>query len=174
MKPQRRWNGGYGYVGNPHFWSAIQKYGWENISHEIVCDGLTRELAFSVEKDLIASFHSTDPSFGYNVTSGGDGGASGVKISEETRKRKSESAKIAWDKRGRKRIVRKQEKGANPGRKKRKVMQFTLDGLFVKEWESLASIEKELGIPWRGVQLSCNNRNRTCHGYAWVFSEGCV
>lgn len=41
QKPARRWQNGYGYKDNEHFYRAIRKYGWENIKHEIVCAGLS-------------------------------------------------------------------------------------------------------------------------------------
>ena len=69
--PKRRWNNGKGYAKNKHFYSAIQKYGWENIKHEIIADGLTKEEASQKEKDLILLYKSNDPKFGYNNTSGG-------------------------------------------------------------------------------------------------------
>lgn len=31
-----RWKNGCGYSGSTHFNRAIKKYGWENISHEIL------------------------------------------------------------------------------------------------------------------------------------------
>ena len=37
-----RWNCGNGYNNNKHFKSAIVKYGWNNIKHEILFDGLTK------------------------------------------------------------------------------------------------------------------------------------
>lgn len=185
VSPEKRWNHGRGYKYNTHFWNAIVKYGWDSFSHEILVSGLNGEVAYALERELIAAYDSTNPSKGYNITAGGLGGASGIKNSDETRQRKSQSALLAWDKRGRKHnspegeenalhMARKAEKNPYPGRKKRRVLQFTLDGVLVREWDSLGAIEKEAGIPWRGVQRSCNNRNRTCHGYAWKFKEECA
>ena len=42
-KPEQRWSNGYGYVKNKHFTHAINKYGWENIKHEILFSNLTKE-----------------------------------------------------------------------------------------------------------------------------------
>lgn len=44
-EPRKRWNNGNGYRGNKHFWNAILKYGWDNIAHEILFDGLTQDQA---------------------------------------------------------------------------------------------------------------------------------
>lgn len=107
ITPERRWENGHGYKYNTHFWNAIVKYGWDNFSHEILYAGLTREQAFSLEKELIYQYESTNPRYGYNVTEGGCGGLCGVRISEETRIKKSESAKRSWEKPERRAFVRK-------------------------------------------------------------------
>lgn len=70
-KPNRRWNNGKGYIRNKHFYSAIQKYGWGNIKHEIVLEGLTKEQASQGERALIRLHKANDPAHGYNHTSGG-------------------------------------------------------------------------------------------------------
>lgn len=42
----RRWRPhGEGYKDSPKFWTAIQKYGWENFAHEIIETDLTQEEA---------------------------------------------------------------------------------------------------------------------------------
>ena len=44
QKPERRWGiNGRGYKENEYFYRAIQKYGWQNIKHEIIAEGLTEE-----------------------------------------------------------------------------------------------------------------------------------
>ena len=70
-KPSRRWENGNGYKRNEHFHRAIEKYGWDNIQHEILFDGLSREDAEQKEVELIAEYHSTDRNKGYNLREGG-------------------------------------------------------------------------------------------------------
>lgn len=59
--PLARWNGGNGYRNNPHFWNAICKYGWDNIRHEIIMSGLSKEESEQCEIMLIKSHDSTNP-----------------------------------------------------------------------------------------------------------------
>ena len=88
--PLYRWSRGKAYVNNRHFYNAIEKYGWDNIEHIIVADGLTKEQACEMEIALIREYNTTDPAHGFNHSTGGDGGASGMKYSEETiQKRKA-------------------------------------------------------------------------------------
>lgn len=88
----KRWKKGFGYDTQPAFHRAIQKYGWDNIEHEILAEGLSKEEACEMEIKLIAEFKSNDPEFGYNLTTGGDG-ANGLVIPEDLRKKLSDSAK---------------------------------------------------------------------------------
>ena len=70
--PEDRWgNNGYNYNDSPRFWNAIQKYGWDSFKHEILYTGLTKEDACNKEIELIASYQTTNPDFGYNLHSGG-------------------------------------------------------------------------------------------------------
>lgn len=161
--PDRRWENGHGYKYNKHFWNAIVKYGWDNISHEIVCNGLTETQAFSLERELIALTHSTDPKFGYNITSGGRGGLSGLKDSDETRRKKSESAKRAWDKRGRSEAPRPMKHG----QKKLRVEQWDKQGVWIKTWVSMCEIERQLGIPTGKISECCHGKRSSYGGFIW-------
>lgn len=71
--PEKRWNYGKGYKDNWHFFRAINKYGWENISHEILYEGLTEEEARSIESKLIKEWKLTDRMYGYNLREGDNG-----------------------------------------------------------------------------------------------------
>ncbi|MCC8068700.1 MAG: GIY-YIG nuclease family protein [Ruminococcus sp.] len=54
------------------FYNAIQKYGWDNFEHIILEDNLTQEEANQKEQEYIKQYNSTNPTYGYNVTIGGD------------------------------------------------------------------------------------------------------
>lgn len=85
---EERWKRGRGYRQNEHFWNAIQKYGWDNISHEILETGLTRQEASEAEKRYIAFFDSTNREKGYNFTYGGE---TGIRHSEASRKKNADA-----------------------------------------------------------------------------------
>ena len=71
-KPEDRWGfNGSKYVSTPHFYSAIQKYGWQNFYHEILYDNLTKEEACNIEKELIKKYDTQNKTKGYNILEGG-------------------------------------------------------------------------------------------------------
>lgn len=83
---EKRWQSGKGYKTQV-FYRAIQKYGWDNILHEILFDGLTKKEAEDKEVELIAYYKSNQKDYGYNINNGGS--AIGVH-SEETKRKISE------------------------------------------------------------------------------------
>lgn len=90
--PVKRWAQGKAYRHNPHFTSAIQKYGWDNFDHEILAEGLDEETAKDFERMMIFMYHTADREHGYNQSLGGEP-MSGRKHSEETKRKMSEAAK---------------------------------------------------------------------------------
>ena len=73
QKPEQRWGSqGCNYKSSPHFYSAIQKYSWDNFEHNILFTELTKEQACLKEQELIKEYNSMNREFGYNSTSGGD------------------------------------------------------------------------------------------------------
>lgn len=72
---EQRWRSqGYGYHTNIEMWQAINKYGWNNIQHEVLFENKTAEEANQLEKSLIKQYNSSNPNFGYNKTTGGFSG----------------------------------------------------------------------------------------------------
>lgn len=92
QKPEKRWDNGYGYLGKtrngeyrqPSMAKAILKYGWSNIQHEIIYNGLNKEDAEKTEIALISKFKSNKKAFGYNIASGGN---ATQKLPEETKRK---------------------------------------------------------------------------------------
>lgn len=60
-----------GYKTQTRFYEAIEEFGWRNIRHTILAEGLTREEADAMEARMVAECRSNDPEHGYNVREGG-------------------------------------------------------------------------------------------------------
>ena len=90
IKPEYRWREGNGYQYNKHFYSAILKYGWDNITHEVF-EVDSREEMYRKEVELISFYHSNDPEYGYNNSVGGENSSLGCTRSEEARKHIAEA-----------------------------------------------------------------------------------
>jgi len=93
QKPERRWQNGCGYKNNPHFWRAIEKYGWDNFEHIIFANDLCQNDAAHIEMLLIALYNTTDSAYGYNVSIGGDFSHLGIKHSAETKQKMAKKMK---------------------------------------------------------------------------------
>ena len=61
---------GNGYSTQKKMFNAIKKYGWDNIQHNVIVDGLTNAQANIIEKYLIKSLNTIQN--GYNTSIGGD------------------------------------------------------------------------------------------------------
>lgn len=70
-QPEIRWGkNGEGYKNQP-FYCAIEEFGWDNITHEIVFSNLSENEAREKEIELIRLYNSQDKDCGYNVLKGG-------------------------------------------------------------------------------------------------------
>ena len=78
---KKRFRNGEGYARSKIVYSAIQKYGWENVSHEILYENLSEQEAKQKEVELIRQHDTTNHENGYNSTLGGEGG-NGRKMTE--------------------------------------------------------------------------------------------
>lgn len=64
----KRWHvHGTGYKNQGIIWNAIQKYGWDNVTHEVVIYGVTESEAISAETALIKQLKTFDRRYGYNI-----------------------------------------------------------------------------------------------------------
>ena len=69
--PKIRWDYGRNYKNNKHFTNAIQKYGWDNIKHDVLFENLTKQQAEQKEIELISEYKATNSKYGYNIQNGG-------------------------------------------------------------------------------------------------------
>lgn len=109
---QRSGKDGKGYAKNPIFGRAIEKYGWDNFTHEVLIENISAEHADSLERLLIKAWKTQDIKYGYNIEPGGE---VHKEISEHTRKLFSERSKNFWNEPGRKEEFSKKNTGCgNP------------------------------------------------------------
>ena len=56
--------------------------------------------------------------------------------------------------------------------KSKKVNQYDLNGIFIKTWNSLTQVEKELGLWQQNITKCCQGKYKTVGGYIWRYYEG--
>ena len=152
---ERRARKGEGYRECTAFYNAIQKYGWDNFSHEVLEDHLSFEEACEKERRYIAEYQSLTSQNGYNLE---NGGRVNTAVSEETKK------KIAKTLTGRKRPpmseeTRRRISKAHTGKKpppkseetRRKLSEAHKGRVFSKEHC------RRIGESKKGTQAGANN-----------------
>jgi group I intron endonuclease len=196
-KAEYRWGrNGIKYKNNPHFWNAIQKYGWDNFEHIIIATNLSDKDAKDMEIELINKYHTNLPQYGYNRTLGGDG-TFGYKhkpesiqkmkdkeFSEETRKKLSDKAKLRTGVNnpfyGHRHSVEQLEHqsqkmaGKYAGKQNprvRPVDQLDLQGNFIRRFWGAKEAKVLLGISNCHISQCCNGQRKTAGGYMWRYSK---
>ena len=51
------------------------------------------------------------------------------------------------------------------------VLQFTLDDVLVKEYQSTHQVERETGFASQYISACCNGKYKTAYGYKWGYKE---
>lgn len=160
---KQRWLNGRGYDNNFYFSNTIKKYGWENILHEVLFDGLTKEEAEEKEIELIAYYDSTNLKKGYNISLGGN---SFGKHSEKTKHLISQKNK------GKQRSEEFKKRLSEAHKGKPKSEQFCKNLSNAKSipvvcietkkiYKSAMLAGKELGIDNSTISKCCKGKNKT-------------
>ncbi len=55
--------------------------------------------------------------------------------------------------------------------KSKPVLQFTLKGKLIAEYESMGEVQRKLNIRQSGISKVCHNKGETAGGYIWMFAE---
>lgn len=196
---QERARSGEGYKHCPAVYHAIQKYGWHNVTKEILADGLTHNEACLLEQQTIAELNLTDSQFGYNLTSGGD---SGSRHSEETKKKMSAITKENWmkedspyrteeSKANRRKYIYNDEVNARRKESMKKTFAtresklkrsaihggqpiYQIDlrtGEIIAGFEMLIDAEAATSAPPRQIGMVCRGERDTCGGFGWMYQS---
>lgn len=144
-----RWGSeGQGY-NKQFFYRAIKKYGWDNFTHEVVYDGLSRKEAEQKEIELIAKYRTNDKRYGYNVE---NGGYSNI-VTEETKKK----------------IQKKQRENPHTHTP---VYKYSLDGKFICEYISVSAAARENGVSFGAIFSCLRGDTRKAGGFQWKVADG--
>jgi len=64
---KQRWKSGLGYQDNAEMFKDILYYGWNNINHNVLAEGLTYNEAIKLENIKIIEYKSYNKKYGYNI-----------------------------------------------------------------------------------------------------------
>ena len=174
----------------------MKKYGTESHKIDVLLKCSPNELNFW-EAFYIKLFNSFDSKDGLNLTSGGDGvthteetkykislGNRGKVVSMETRNKLSIAAKEKHKnytdeqrieislknhyktEEGKQQLLKSSIRQRN-NNKSVKVNQYSLDGHFIKEWDSICEIRRQLGIETSHISNCINDKRKYSHGFVW-------
>lgn len=190
---EKRWGyQGYNYksqvVGR-----AIEKYGWDNIEHDIFAVCETKEHAERLERWLVKYYDTTNPMHGYNVLPGGDvavndatpemrykigSGNRGRKHTEEEKQRISDGVKRAFSRPksngcfGKKASEETKEKMRNSHADIAKaVICYTLSGEFVARYRTINEAALSAGVGTCAISRCCRHvpKYKTAKGFVWEY-----
>ena len=90
---RKRWKNGKGYGDSqPLMKNALNTYGWDNIKHIVLYEGISKDEACNIEKHLITDLRLYDNDFGYNVTLGGETN----ELTEQAKRKRSAKITALW------------------------------------------------------------------------------
>lgn len=148
-----------------HLQRAWNKYGEENFRFEIV-ELCNKELCLIREQEYIDSFNTVK--MGYNVCPIAIN-CKGRKVSIKTRNKIAKTLRRNHRKGIYKHQVHTdQEKKATHDRHAKPVLQYDLNGNFIKEWCCQSHAAKETNCQQSGISLCCKNKARH-RKFIWKF-----
>jgi group I intron endonuclease len=167
------------YKDSPHFWNAINKYGWDAFEHEILADKLSKADADRLEDYYIMLYHSMNPQMGFNLKGGGSKG----KHSEATRNKISETAKLRVMPCGEKSPMygkhhsqstkdkfSEMRKGEKHPRCKKVAQIDKATGEVIKVFPYLRKATEETGVNCSHICSCCKGKRKQAGGYVWKYA----
>lgn len=191
--PEARWSNGRGYSTQPYFKRAIDKYGWDNIEHVVLCSVSNQEYADFLEQWFIEKWDTTNSDKGYNCAKGG-AGPTGVMWDDERKKAFSEYmtgennpmygrhhspetiALMSKNRRGKEVSPEMREFRTNvllEANKKRRIpiRQLDLDGNVIRTFPGMGEMEAETGFSHSCVWRVCRGKADTAYGFKWEYVD---
>lgn len=60
---------------------------------------------------------------------------------------------------------------ARKGKRNKPILQYSLIGEFIREWESITQVNKELNIDNSSITKCCKEKQKSAYGYIWRYKE---
>ena len=182
-----------------HFYNAIQKWGWDSFLHIILIENIPLYQAEIIERELIKKYDATNRNYGYNRALGGAGG--GGRHKKVNQYDLDGKYIQTWDsindagvyinrpatnitaccKGSRKTLANyqwrffddvKNTDDIEPYQNNIKsILQYDLNGKFIKLWQSAREIYNTLGFQIDTVQAACCGTHASACGFQWRYVD---
>lgn len=193
----KRWSNGKGYHHNDYFTNAINLYGWDTFTHEILYENLTKEEAEELEIRLIQEYKSNIREYGYNLTSGG-GGRKNYEHSEETKIKIGNALRGKAHTEEQKEVTRQAMKNKylndeefrnrvnnmNVGRipsqetiekyklrNNKSVIQYTRDGIEIARYSKIKTASEVTHVHASSISANCKGKLKSAGNFIWKYEN---
>ena len=178
------------YHGSGHIIKQIYKKRPQTLKEVYLKTCYTQEELDEWEQYYIKFYNTLWPN-GYNLTEGGNGGVpceeTRRKISNANKgkligkknpfygKHHSEENKIKWSEKKKGKHISEEtriklSKSNINGKCSKKVLQFTLDGEFIREWPSVMECSRN-GYDFRNISACCRGERKSAYGFKWMYAD---
>lgn len=167
QEPEKRWLNGFGYQRQHRFFSAIVKFGWDNILHEVIAQVESQQEANRIEQILIFSHKAKLPEFGYN-TQGGYRPQNYLHSHIPTETSTESHPYPSTD-------ISAQKPLDGRGKTSKKVAQYSKDGKLIATFNSLRDASQFTGINHGDICSCCKGHKadgtpkRSAGGFIWKY-----
>lgn len=154
---------------NRHLQNAYNKYG-ESVFGMYLLETINdRNKLISKEQHWLDKLKPFDKNIGYNIANIA-GTTLGTKHSEESKNKRrinslGENNPFYGKKHSQISIKRMSDSKVKP------IYQFSLNGKFIKEWNSVSDIGKVEGYSRNAIYQCCNHKSQKHKGYIWIYKE---
>lgn len=181
-----------------YFGEAIKLYGWDLIKHEILYEGLTKEEADYMEKEMIKKYRSNEREYGYNIAIGGVRGEhsqltrekmsktrKGRPLSDNHRRALSDALKGKQVSESHREHLRASHLGyvmpqsqkdkisaSCKGKGTKAVLMLDMQETVLRRFESLMEAGKAVNAKSLGnISSCCKGKRKQSYGYKWKYED---
>jgi hypothetical protein len=131
---------------------------------EIILDELSKDIIKQKEKEFIEMYGRIDLQTGIlsNLTDGGDGV---LNMNENSQLRHKLSLAAIGKK------MSKSAKKKMSDNQKLPILQFDLNGIFIKEWDGIIDATKSVGKHSTNIMRCCQGKFKQAYGFIWKYKN---